>query len=366
MSACFDRSEEMTNCTTELTGNQNTTTASVLLIPFSTATLILNIISLIVLLRSGKLRKSKFLSLLISLSINNVVVSFVSISIIVTTLVQMQCVHIGNVCLFLHLLTNTALSCSLLQVIFICIERLVATFSVSNHKRWSKVYIAVYSVSMLTTATFVVFVYSYFSDFESSSCRVVDIFAQNIRPYQFCMCIKRLIMIGTFIAVYSIVVVRLKTRMNQITPSVTSGNRASTNRITTIQVSSMSTSQSALPNLERNQSTSGRNDLMPKPGSNNLSQPEGNGPPTGLTSREKRFRQSMVTLVIVIIATCVCVLPSVIFNMLSSLTVGVVSDKTLEFINIFVVLNPLIDPIVYVLRIKDFRDQIRCWNRTPS
>lgn len=372
----------MSNCTSGSSSRQNTTTASILLIPLSTATLVLNLLSLSVLLRSKKLRKSKFLSLLLSLSINNVVVSFASISIIAATLVQMQCINIGYVCLCLHLLTNTAMSCSLLQVLFICIERLVATFSVSTTNRWSRTYTCIYTVSMLITAGYVTLLFVLYADHESSSCRTDEMFAENYWLYKLLLGIKRLIMIVTFSAVYSTVVVRLKTRMKKISPlgSIQQNAQLSINKTNNVQPSTTSlsptASTSAFHGFTKLQTSSKLNETTDHDNVQHQSAQDGSQPSTKErsqfdnvessietnqgNSRAKRFRQSMVTLVMVIIATSVCVLPSIVTNMLSALTVDVVSNGTLEFTNIFIVLNPLIDPIVYVLRIKDFRDKLKC------
>lgn len=362
------------NCTSGSSSKQNTTVASVLLLPLSLTTLLLNLLSFCVLVRSKKVRKSKFLCVLISLSIHNMVLSFTTISTISATLIQLQCVHIGFVCLCLQLLANIAMSCSLLQIMFICIERLFAMFSFRNTSIWSFPYTCIYTTSILGTAAYVTVIFVMYADFDSASCKPDEIFDKNYWRFQLFIAIKRLVFLCITSIVYVIVFVRLKASMNKISPFPFSEHNENNykNTVNSIKIASFSgevltrgsrwLTKVKSPGFEQ----SNKIDNIIQQTQEQSTPTDASGPARetlhGTPGRIKKFRRSMVTLIIVIIATSACVLPSVIINIMSALTFDRVTTNTIEFTNIFIVLNPLIDPIVYVLRIKDFRNQLRCRN----
>lgn len=381
------------NCTYGSTDNDNTTVASVLLLPMALTTLILNALSLCVLIRSKRVRKSKFLCVLIFLSVNNVALSSTTIATISTALIQLKCVFIGQVCLYLQIIANIAMSCSLLQVMFICIERLIAMFSLVNKNTWSHAYAIIYIISMILMAGYVIVLFLIYADFNSSSCRVDEIFVDNLRYFQLFIAGKRLLLICVTTVIYMVVFVRLKINTNKIAPfsnaeaqrsgkEETKCNQVpSTSKDIPISLKLRNEKHSSIENMpkiasknkttyqsstssetynQRNRMNVFAIDQHSKDPSTSMTNGTKREPSNASTSRFIKFRRSMTTLIIIIIASSACVLPSVITNIYSALSYGGVTVKTIEFTNIFIILNPLIDPIVYVLRIKDFRNKLKC------
>ncbi|CAC5388226.1 unnamed protein product [Mytilus coruscus] len=77
-----------------------------------------------------------------------------------------------------------------------------------------------------------------------------------------------------------------------------------------------------------------------------------------------RMRKNVVTLGLIMALALVVVLMRCIVVTLLYLNKGNGSDINLTvfkiFNNAFILLNPLLDPVIYILRIKKYRDHLRC------
>lgn len=343
---------------------ENTTAAAaIILIPLSLSTFILNLVTFIILQRSKKLKENNFVRLLLWLSTSDMVLSFTSCVIIGNTFLQLRCINIPSMCFITSLLTSMALSFSLVQVLFVCIERLFATISMSRGSKWSTWYNSVFAAVLAFDATYVSAVYFIYGDAKSSSCKLVDIFGDKYRYYKLFLPFLNLIIVILISIVYGVVFYRLKKRMLTIVPvseaTNSSGPVTNTTNISSYRISgtlkgaiaSTSVSSDVNRSLSSGPTTSGKSGVTV----NNL-----DSHVHGIDGRIKRFRRSLSTLIIVIFTVYVCILPSVLTNIASAVTKNKIPDSILEFTNIFILLNPLIDPIVYVLRIKEFRSKLKC------
>lgn len=74
--------------------------------------------------------------------------------------------------------------------------------------------------------------------------------------------------------------------------------------------------------------------------------------------KEKRFRQNMTTLGVVIAITVISILPKCGISILMHISPNLISSSKIAYLKGFLLINPIIDPFVYVFRIKEFRDKI--------
>lgn len=79
-------------------------------------------------------------------------------------------------------------------------------------------------------------------------------------------------------------------------------------------------------------------------------------------NNELRMRRNVLTLGVIIIVTVVGVLPRSLlgFYSFSKGISGKVADLSMITNTVFLLLNPLLDPVIYVLRIKKYRESLRC------
>lgn len=364
----------MTDNTTSMCMNGSTanTTASaaIILLPLSITTFTLNMVTFIILQRSKKLRENNFIRLLLWLSTSNMVLSFTSCITIGNTFLQLQCINIQSLCFVTCMVTSIALSCSLIQVLFICIERLFATVSLIKGSTWSSWYNAVFVTVLVCDATYVSAVYFAFGDKKSSSCKLIDIFGEKYWYYKLFLPLLNLTILVMISIVYGVVFYRLNKRMLSIAPFTGPSTNSASNSTNITHINSPLT-QNTVKSPRYFPSTNVNIEIdhvdrtaMFKANTHQdtLATAGINGRLHGVESRIKRFRRSLSTLIIVIITMYVCILPSVVTNIASALTTGQIPDNILEFTSICILLNPLVDPIVYVLRIKDFRSKLRCRN----
>lgn len=98
-----------------------------------------------------------------------------------------------------------------------------------------------------------------------------------------------------------------------------------------------------------------------------------------MTEREKqkaskkraRIRQNMVTLSMVIMVTLIAYTPVEVYVLLYQIGFLVVSDETImdyATVTVLVLLNPLLDPVIYLIRMKIVRDKLRkiCLGKCPA
>ncbi|CAC5392859.1 unnamed protein product [Mytilus coruscus] len=75
--------------------------------------------------------------------------------------------------------------------------------------------------------------------------------------------------------------------------------------------------------------------------------------------RELRMRYNMITLSCIILITACSVLPRTIFALYINIT-GTLNGDIVRATNNMLLLNPLIDPFIYIFRIKEVRRQVIC------
>ncbi|CAC5369585.1 unnamed protein product [Mytilus coruscus] len=79
--------------------------------------------------------------------------------------------------------------------------------------------------------------------------------------------------------------------------------------------------------------------------------------------RKKRFRNNVITLGVIIVITYVSVLPKCVLSSIMLAAPGLMLDKPkLHLIKGFLLINSLLDPYIYILRIKGFREKLKLWS----
>ncbi|CAC5381803.1 unnamed protein product [Mytilus coruscus] len=82
-----------------------------------------------------------------------------------------------------------------------------------------------------------------------------------------------------------------------------------------------------------------------------------------------RMRYNMITLSCIIIVTAVSILPRTLYGLYINFT-GTINDEIVRATNNLLLLNPLVDPFIYIFRIEEVRCQLICRFRsnrtTPS
>ncbi|CAC5369584.1 unnamed protein product [Mytilus coruscus] len=78
------------------------------------------------------------------------------------------------------------------------------------------------------------------------------------------------------------------------------------------------------------------------------------------SGRKKRFRNNVITLGAIIVITYVSVLPKCVLSSIMLASPGLMLDKPkLHLIKGFLLFNSLLDPYIYILRIKEFREKLK-------
>lgn len=74
--------------------------------------------------------------------------------------------------------------------------------------------------------------------------------------------------------------------------------------------------------------------------------------------KQKRFRRNMFTLGVVIVITCIAIIPKCFITILMAISPSSVSGSGIVYLKGFLLINPILDPFVYVFRIKEFREKL--------
>ncbi|CAC5381812.1 unnamed protein product [Mytilus coruscus] len=80
-----------------------------------------------------------------------------------------------------------------------------------------------------------------------------------------------------------------------------------------------------------------------------------------------RMRYNMITLTSIIIVTAVSILPRTLYGLYANFT-DTINEEIVRATNNLLLLNPLVDPFIYIFRIKEVRRQLicRCWQTSRT
>lgn len=320
--------------------NRNTTIATCIFIPLCTVTFILNLLALVLLKRKRRLKESKFYCLLLCLSASDVI-SSMSCFILVGQ-VFLHDINLPYICFGATMVISITITFSLIQVLFICLERLLATVSVTKTNQWTGKVSLLYWITLLCTTIYIACVFFSYGDVNSSSCRIRDIFHGSYRKYQFHMTSVQLTLYCSVVTMYSIIIRRLQKRMKQVKAI---NEEIALNTVFTVTTRIGNEGQGETTSVDHRQ-----------PRIKELSERQ-----HGSGCRMIRFKKSILTVGVVILFVSLSSLPCVLANMISAITNGmVISPHLLEFTNNLIFVNPLLDPIIYVLRIREYRQMLKC------
>ncbi|CAC5373603.1 MC1R [Mytilus coruscus] len=271
-----------------------------------TAMLLFHGCSIYVSTTSKELKKSRFLVLSMYLSLSDSALGLEFIYHNILVFMNSQGVTFQYQCLMIqHLIGGTVMS-SLIQTLLICIERLNATFttqkgilvSVSSNKGVLLYFILSHCIALLRFG--MATIDGPVPCDPKNTTTTVLLFSHDIP----CLCI-----VVAIISCYGVVLYRMIRSQNLR------------------QASSMTESQVA------------------KKKANAI-----------------RTRKNAVTLGLIIAVSLVAVLPRsmLVFYFYMGNKSAIAGTLTLIFNNFFILLNPVVDPIIYVLRIKKYRQYLRC------
>lgn len=309
---------------------------------------ILNINCLIVLAKDKKLKGKRFDMLTVCLSIGDAATGLLSSGFSIQY-INFELTGNGSppFCFIgLSLITST-LMFSLFQTLWICVERLLATFPTRTNPCRK---ISVFKMTMgiyFMCVVFVFTIYSFYSNIWSQSCKSRIIFGQNRVTTLSIFQPIYLITVLAIIFTYAGVIVRIYKSWRRVHPHFSMANQD--RRQSSLPLpTAMSTVQSEYFTGDQNTSNAG---------SLSMQRSADHGTKNGMN----RILKMAITLGFVIVALFVSVMPKVIIGL------AVIGDPlntnlhaALEISDIFLFLNPLLDPFIYVLRIRSFREHLRC------
>ncbi|CAG2227847.1 unnamed protein product [Mytilus edulis] len=330
-----------------------TVTATVLFMSVSTVTLALNLLAIIILIKTKTLRKQKFTCLTLCLSLGNIIASATGIFTGIIILLQFRNIHIPYICLVVIPFLSAAHIFSLVQVLFICIERFLATRSTRQTKTWSKRHTISYIASFSLITAYSGLIGGLYGNPNSTTCQLDILFTDNFWIHQLSLSTCRLCLYVLIVNFYGMVFFRLKKRMTVVYHEDTSSKTAQ----------SGSHSDQHLPGSSYGHDDSeGKSSCPCEQSKKSWKQRKAttlNRHPD-LTDHTDQFRRSINTLGIIIIVVTVSVLPSVILNIVSASNANIDLTKLTQFSNILALVNPLAEPFLYVLRLREYRKAIVC------
>lgn len=270
--------------------------------------IILNACSLVILFRTNILKKKTFSRLLMLLSISDIMIGLEALlhGIILHRFIQLDRNTKEYVCAILTSLSTATLLFSLFQVCLICIERLNATLETPRTTLahiTSNLFIGLGLVVFhLYPLVFRIFEFSQ----HAPSCDIAP-----TTSHIFLLDIPAVLLVTVIVALYIIVIIRIMRQHNKIhgtSPVINTGSH-------------------------QNQSS----------------------------MAYKRMKKNVLTLGIIISISIIAIAPRAIAS-ITSLIMGNNPEniRSVLITTRLMILNPILDPIIYVLRMKKFRQQLPC------
>lgn len=370
-----------------------------------------NALCIFVLVKTKKLRQSRFHALILSLSISDLC-NGLSLGF----RIFFYFVHVPYACLVCEWMMYFSTLLSLFNTFLVCLERLNCTFPVQ--KRWIRKLTSNWTI-MCSVIIFLIT--------GSLSVPVQVLYAQSTNMSKSCIFIELatpfivdlplIIMVTAITVVYGAVIKRMHDRVQKVHPissslcgrryssqsnentkstcvrsSIRSNDQRNTHstenpclfessEITKCSESdpntalSMNKSVSEQSRLGHTKSTcKGQSKIKEKdelggvevqscvlrgvekqPGQATIKQKEES------SVRKKRFRNNVITLGAIIVITYVAVLPKCVLSGLMLAEPGLMNESKLHLIKGCFLVNALFDPYIYILRIKEFREKLKLW-----
>lgn len=269
---------------------------------------VFNIFSLIILLRTIDLRKKQFYCLALYLSISDAVIGFETISFyFINQYTEFTQLPLIITCTILKAFIAGTMIFSLVQVLMICFERLNATLQISNVNLKRITSNKAVGISFIITHlyTFTVPVVEFLQN--GNPC---DIKSTLLRFLIFDFSV--IILTVAIVTIYFLIIVRIVMQNKKMQAFV-----------------------------------------EPLASKNNSEQ--------DIKESTKRRKKNIITLGFIIIIALTSTMPRFVTSGIALYLGNTAAiTKSLEISNHFMLINPLMDPVIYILRIKEYRQRLRC------
>ena len=280
--------------------------------------LILNSISILILVTTTKLTKSRFKTLVVFLSLSDAATGAEFLTHVVLNSFNYGQDSILYACLVLkHLIAGTV-AFSLYQTLLICLDRLNATFTVKSR------FLRILTTTKAVMASFtVIHLYTiiHLGYDLTEGPNICNVFTTAKLSFVLVLDIPVFVIIALITIVYSVIIMRIVQHHNKI---------FNQNDMTAITI------------------MNNRN-----------------------TSSVRSMRRNVLTLGAIILITLAANVPRCVtasYILYSGLHVR--TSISLKISNHFLLLNPVLDPVIHVLRIREYRDRLkfvcRCYNKANN
>lgn len=264
---------------------------------------VLNATSLVILVRTIHLKKVRFNCLVLYLSISDTLIGlYVLISIINSRFAAQNDRTLIYICTFFGSLTRATSVFSMYQVLLICLERLNATYNTTNSclkKMTSDLAVA---VGFVVLHAYPLAFWIYEIQMTEPACAIMPTTVQLIS-----LDIPAILLTSATVVLYCLIIRGIISRHKKMQSTMQQGQHNS------------------------------------RKGSGAIN-----------------MRRNVLTLGIIVVCSALIVSPRSIASVTSLIT-GKQFASILSVSTYIMVLNPVIDPIIYVLRIKRFRKRLRCY-----
>jgi len=307
---------------------------------------ILNISCLVVLAKEKKLKEKRFNTLTIFLSISDAATGLLSAAMSFHSIYyRLTGNDFAPFCVITISLIVTTILFSLLQTLWICVERLIATFpTVRNPCPNVSVVFATIVIFILCGCVSIPANIAY-GNIWSESCSVTSVYGKNQITKLKLYTPIYLIVVVCIVVTYIGVICRLYKSWKRVHPTV--GSQLALRRYMNTDTSIMSMSATQTTGITDGNSNSeyGTTSAQYQRAQNGI----------------KRIRKMTITLGLLIMVMLLSVLPNIIFGLVViAHPFNVKAHTALSVSNIFLFINPLFDPIIYVLRMRSFRQHLKC------
>ncbi|VDH93227.1 Hypothetical predicted protein [Mytilus galloprovincialis] len=325
-----------------------------------------NVCCLVVLSKEKKLKQKRFYMLTIILSVSDAVTGLVLSA---SSFQAMYFTLTGNglppYCFMSGILLSTTLLFSLLQTLWICLERLLAT-SPAHQTLCEKVAIVPTTILLyLLCSAFVVPVNAIFGNFWSKSCIAVVMFGKNRITVLSIFRPLLVIVIIAILIIYIVVILRVYKSWKQVHPNGTHIPRQPGQDLHTVRTQLQCTLRTnSYVDHNPNDDNDSIDVLQTNPQQRHrvANKAQGVSQLTGSTqSSARRVWKTSVTLGLLVLVMLVSVVPKV------SIGLAVANSPNdanlaiaLGIADLFLFINPLLDPLIYVFRIPSFRKRLKC------
>lgn len=318
------------------------------------AIFILNVCCLVVLSKEKKLKEKRFYKLTICLSVSDAAIGLISS---VLSFQNFYYISTGNglapFCfLFTPLITTTILF-SLLQTLLICLDRLIATFpAVRNPCRNVSVIFATV-VLFSFCATFVFPMYVELGNVWAPGCSTHTILLKNRLTVLSIIQPTMLAIISIIVIVYIIIILRILLSWKRVHPQSSEIQRQ--------QMQNSSSNRFSRQTSFSRQAVTDETTTSHICNRTTIQIPERHNPNKNVQNITKLNWKTSVTLGLLVLIMLLSVLPKAALGLAEVYDpFNIKLTNAVRTADLLLFLNPLMDPIVYVLRIPKFRKRLRC------